>query len=493
MRYKLTGSTALSKNCQPRSTRKELLRVDEETGKPYRDYSHHIDKERTPWNKVLVNRNVFDVYKEHIGPGINEYNARQIACGHPERCKTVEGYISQLLQGEKAKNSRKRPRLWNDIIVQCGNMISNESYIVNKNGKKEMPRLAQISNDVYEEFVSEFQKMFPNLIVTLSCTHNDESCPHAMIQYVALCHKNKHKNKRGLPVEVKLLDALAESLDALGVPYNRTRDDGVKHAFNKVLDEMLTNIMRKHGIERIPGEKKENKDLESVPVAELRKRHRILREQIKKMIDNGENPLDTIKAKNMLVGTYYSERDVRGVIQELQKQNALLRAQIKTEEEIDKRNNIILYELKKRQEIEINRAKADVDEKRRESEKTLIEARVLKQKLRDKDEQHRYKMLSDSVCKKEQALNTELAEVKEIKENARQNAEIIIEKAKQEIDAMYKEYGKSSAGKRQRDIIQLELLASKYPDIAEQLNAEAGNIMLKQRRCYQAKEMGQNK
>ena len=74
MRYKLTGSTALSKNSQPRSTRKELLRMDEETGKPYKDYAHHIDKERTPWNRVLVNRNVFDVYKEHIGPGINEYS-----------------------------------------------------------------------------------------------------------------------------------------------------------------------------------------------------------------------------------------------------------------------------------------------------------------------------------------------------------------------------------------------------------------------------------
>ncbi len=489
MRYKLTGSTALSKNSQPRSTRKELLRMDEETGKPYKDYAHHIDKERTPWNRVLVNRNVFDVYKEHIGPGINEYNAKQIACGRPERCKTVEGYMMQLMQGEQAKNGRKRPRLWNDIIIQCGNMITNEAYIVTKDGKKEMPRLAQITNDVYKEFVEAFQIKFPNLVIALSCTHNDESCPHAMIQYVAFCHHNK----RGLPVQVKLVDALAESLDTLGVPYNRKRDDGVKHAFNKVLDEMLTDIMRKHGIERIPGEKKEDKDLASVPVAELRKRHRILREQIKKMIDNGENPLDTIKAKNLLVGTYYSERDVRGVIQELQKQNALLRAQIKTEEEIDTRNDIILYEQKKRQEIEINRAKADVDEKRRESEKTLIEARVLKQKLRDKDEQHRYKMLSDSVCKKEKALNTELAEVKEIKENARQNAETIIEKAKQEIDAMYKEYGKSSAGQRHREKIQLELLASQYPDIAEQLNAEAGNIMLKQRRCYQAKEMGQNK
>ena len=62
MKYKLTGSVSLSKNTQPRSTRVELLRVDEETGKPYRDYSKHIDVERTPWNRVLVNRDVREVY-----------------------------------------------------------------------------------------------------------------------------------------------------------------------------------------------------------------------------------------------------------------------------------------------------------------------------------------------------------------------------------------------------------------------------------------------
>ena len=56
--YQLTASNSLSKNSKPRSTRKEALRMDEETGLPYVDYAQHIDKDRTAWNKVLVNRDV---------------------------------------------------------------------------------------------------------------------------------------------------------------------------------------------------------------------------------------------------------------------------------------------------------------------------------------------------------------------------------------------------------------------------------------------------
>lgn len=471
MRYKLTGSVSLSKNTQPRSTRVELLRVDEETGRPYRDYSKHIDVERTPWNRVLVNRDVREVYDEHIGPCIKEYNAKQIADKHPERCKTLDGYMEGILAGERAKNGTKRPRLWNDIIIQCGDMLTNEAWQV-VDGKKVQPELALITNKVYEEFVVEFQKKFKNLIVTCSATHNDEACPHCMIQYAAICHNNN----RGLPVQVKLMDALAESLDALNIPYNRKRDDGVKHAFNKVLDEMLVDIMRRHDIERVPGKPKEDKDLQSVPVAELRKRGRLLREKIKTIIDRGENPLDAIKAKKIpLVGTVYSEQDIRALVNEMMKERAILMARAETAEEIGRREkasqnetvkrlNVKLQKRERDSEKGIKKREATVKQKEREVDRMLKEAQTYKWNLQDSDQQYRYEMLADELA-------SEKAEVKKMKEKLQAESQAIIERAKTEAERIKRDAEKEG----QKEKVKIRILEERYPQIANELESIVQN------------------
>lgn len=471
MRYKLTGSVSLSKNTQPRSTRVELLRVDEETGRPYRDYSKHIDVERTPWNRVLVNRDVREVYDEHIGPCIKEYNAKQIADKHPERCKTLDGYMEGILAGERAKNGTKRPRLWNDIIIQCGDMLTNEAWQV-VDGKKVQPELALITNKVYEEFVVEFQKKFKNLIVTCSATHNDEACPHCMIQYAAICHNNN----RGLPVQVKLMDALAESLDALNIPYNRKRDDGVKHAFNKVLDEMLVDIMRRHDIERVPGKPKEDKDLQSVPVAELRKRGRLLREKIKTIIDRGENPLDAIKVKKIpLVGTVYSEQDIRALVNEMMKERAILMARAETAEEIGRREkasqnetvkrlNVKLQKRERDSEKGIKKREATVKQKEREVDRMLKEAQTYKWNLQDSDQQYRYEMLADELA-------SEKAEVKKMKEKLQAESQAIIERAKTEAERIKRDAEKEG----QKEKVKIRILEERYPQIANELESIVQN------------------
>ena len=341
--YQLTGENSLSKNNKPRATRKEALRIDEETGKPYIDYSQHIDKERTSWNKVLVNRDVKTVYQEHVGEAVAAYNAKQLAEGRSDRLKTVEGYMAQIVQGESAGNSKSRPRLWNDITTQIGNMDSNEAWVIDKKGKKAQPFLAVISNEVYAEFVKQFEARYPNLVVTLAVVHNDESTPHLQLHYVPFCHKNK----RGLSTQVKLCDALADALDRVGVPYGRKREDNVKQAFNADLDQMLESIMLSHGIQRIPGEKKEigeeKRNHESM--VEYRKRLRILRHDIANMMKENKNPLKELKGISVpFKGIYYSESEVRGVVKELQKQNAMLQETVKTLEAIEHKHSVGLKE-----------------------------------------------------------------------------------------------------------------------------------------------------
>ena len=471
------------------------MRVDEETGKPYRDYAHHIDHERTPWNKTLVNRSVRDVYNEQFGAAIDEYNAGQIAKGHPERCKTVDGYMQEIIDGESAGNARKRPRLWNDLVLQCGAMQTNPAWDV-KDGKKIQPVLAQVTNEVYEEFKDEFEKRFPNLIITCAVIHNDESTPHLQLQYIPVCHVNK----RGLKVQVKLTDALAESLDKLGVSYNRKQNDGVKHAFNRVLDDMLTDIMIRHGIERVPGEEKEDRDLGGEPVAELRKRSRILREQIKKMINEGKDPLDAIKTKSIpLVGTYYSEKDVRGLVDTLRKENAVLRYKAQIDEQIDKKYSIMLQEQKKRQQLELDQERLAIDKQKRDAEDALHDVLILKEKLKDADAQRKYNLLAEEVQEKKKALMKRIADSDEvlrsakrdavnIRNEARKDADRMVSDAKSVVNGLYTEYEQSKAGRKKKDDIKLKLLAERYPDVDDELDSVAGQEVLKRGRRQSGNE-----
>lgn len=467
MKYQLTGSVSLSKNTKPRSTRAELLRVDEDTGKPYKDYANHIDPERTKWNRVLVNRNVREVYMEHIGPCIEAYNEQQIAKGHPERCKSVDSYMADIIAGEKAKNASKRPRLWNDILIQCGDRLSNEAWQVEK-GKKVQPELARISNEVYKEFVEEFQKKFPNLVITASSTHNDEGCSHNMIQYVAFCHINS----RGLSVQVKLIDGLAEALDAIGVSYNRKQNDGVKHAFNKVLDDMLTDIMARHGIERVPG--KERDGLENMPIVELRKRSRLLRKELRDIIDNGDDPLDALEKRFLpVIGSYYLERDVRAMVNDWKKERALLEAKAITEEEIGRRTEMLIGEHKKKIEVgyasretELARREEELRKKDLEADRALRDVLILKEKLRNQDQQHRYEMLADEVESQKADIDHAHSMRAELYIEANREAEEIKSKAKAEAKRIKREAEASVP----KDKAKLAMLAERYPTINKELD-----------------------
>ena len=484
--YQLTGSISLSKNSRPRSTRAEALRVDEETGKTYHDYTHHIDSERTPWNRILVNRDVRDVYREHIGNAIEAYNLKQTATGHPERCKSVEGYMQELIAGEKAGNARKRPRLWNDLIVQCGDMLTNEAWrVIGRD--KEMPTLARITNEVYEDFIESFQKTFPNLVVTCAVIHNDESTPHMQVQYVPV----SHNNRRGLSTQVKLLDALAEGLDALNVPYNRKKNDGVKHAFNKVLDGLLTDIMRRHGIERVAGNPKEDKQLSSLPVSELRRRNRLLREQVQTIEKKKKNPLESIKAITVpFIGKMYGQRDVEAMVRVMMKERAIIQARADTAEEINRRNESILHEQQKSARFERDSELRAVEQRKKELDAALSETLLLQKKLALTDEQQRYRRLSDDIEKERELLRKQTAEsisvlqnawrdADKIRDDARNEASKLVAEARNEVDALYVELGSSSVVRKKKDDIKLNLLKEQYPDIDDRLDAEAGHEILK--------------
>ena len=487
--YQLTASNSLSKNSKPRSTRKEALRMDEETGLPYVDYAQHIDKDRTAWNKVLVNRDVKAVYQEHVGGAVDAYNAKQVSEGRYGRLKTVEGYMADIVKGENAGNSASRPRLWNDITTQLGNMDTNEAWVVDDNGRKVQPKLSVISNEVYREFVEQFEERYPNLVVTLAVVHNDESTPHLQLQYVPFCHKNK----RGLRTQVKLCDALAEALDRVGVPYNRKKEDNIKQAFNADLDRMLESIMLSHGIQRIPGDSFEvdGKKTKGESMVEYRKRHRILRSEIGKLMKNAENPLDMVQGISIpFKGVYYSESEERGIIKDMLKESAVKDAMIKNLRDMVHSAEFGIKEQKKRTDYEFKQREIAIEEREKRLASAQADVALLKAKLQNDDEQRRYKRLADEAHAEKERLARQIADGKTVLQNARRDAAKMLNDAREEasslvaeaqgnVKSLYVELESSSVVRKKKDDIKLKLLKERYPDVDDILDSLAGHAVLK--------------
>jgi len=234
--------------------------------------------------------------------------------------------------------------------------------------------------------------------------------------------------------------------------------------------------MRRHDIERVPGKPKEDKDLQSVPVAELRKRGRLLREKIKTIIDRGENPLDAIKAKKIpLVGTVYSEQDIRALVNEMMKERAILMARAETAEEIGRREkasqnetvkrlNVKLQKRERDSEKGIKKREATVKQKEREVDRMLKEAQTYKWNLQDSDQQYRYEMLADELA-------SEKAEVKKMKEKLQAESQAIIERAKTEAERIKRDAEKEG----QKEKVKIRILEERYPQIANELESIVQN------------------
>lgn len=487
MGYRLSGHCQLSTADQPRATRKEALRYDEETGKQYKVYDGHIDPERTAWNKILIQRSVREVYNKMLSEAINEYNAKQIANNHPERCKTVESYMQQIEEGEKKGNASSRPQLWNSCVVQCGNMLDNEAWTV-INGQKVQPMLAMLSNEVYEDFVHRFEIRYgENLVPTLAVIHNDEASSHLQMHWASFSKKSK-SNKRGLSIQVKLCDALAEALDRLGVKYGRKQFDNVKQAFNNDMDNLLAETMRDHGIEWIPpnitdnnlltDKEKRRKKRKRKSINELRKEKRLFHEYLEDGVKTGDISLENIDSINVpFKGTFFSEKAVRGLVRELCKRNKLLEEYHENTKELERRYDAILKEKIKRADIELHKRKKEFEasmakrekemqRKEMDTDQALRDALILKEKLQDSDQQHRYEMLADELESQKADIDHAHSMRAELYIEANKKAEEIISQARAEADSIINEAKAVTPIKKEK----LRLLAERYPSIDKELD-----------------------
>ena len=189
------------------------------TRERYRDEEHtpeNIDRSRTPENVTLVNRSLEEVYQERFGEALEAYNAQQVAKRHPER--QIPDYLAKVREDKKLQPMY-------EFVVQVGN-------------KDEHPD-ADTAKAIYSDWLDGFRARFgAQFAVKQAIVHMDEATAHMHVEVVPCA-----ESKRGLAVQNSMNKAVKQA----GFEDYKAMLAG--------WDEVLTECMAKHGVERIAGDR----------------------------------------------------------------------------------------------------------------------------------------------------------------------------------------------------------------------------------------------
>lgn len=187
----------------------------------------HIDRERTKNNIVFRDATLEDTYKHIFADVIDEYNAKQT---RPERCKSVEGYLNELQNKKDGRNAVKPAY---ELIIQVGDMFDT-GY------KQADAKESRQAEEILREYWGGFEKRNPNLVVSWSAIHVDESTPHLGVCVVPV----GEGYRRGMSKQVSLSKALA----CQGFPDEK----GGRSGFDRWIEserQVMESLCRKRGID----------------------------------------------------------------------------------------------------------------------------------------------------------------------------------------------------------------------------------------------------
>lgn len=129
-----------------------------------KDYGKHINWSKTQDNKILVSKNIKQVYKDVFQDAVDEYNAKQ-----KRSDRKIKNYFSKV---KKSKNLDTQK----EFIIQAGKMGQQLDSDPVENEK--------LQKRVLETYLDEFQKTYPQLHVYSAVIHVDEKSPHMHLAVV---------------------------------------------------------------------------------------------------------------------------------------------------------------------------------------------------------------------------------------------------------------------------------------------------------------------
>lgn len=203
-----TGSISRGKTAQKHNTRE-----------CYQDREHtpdNIDFDRRGDNIVLVNRPIEEVYEACFGAAAEAYNAKQVEKGHAER--QIPDYL------EHVRRDKKLHEMY-EFVVQLGNMEEHPD--------------PEIAATIYREWLDGFSHRYgAQFCIKQAIIHMDEAVAHMHVEVVPVA-----ESKRGLAVQNSMNKAVKQA----------------GHTDYKDMlagwDEILTEVMKAHGIERVAGDR----------------------------------------------------------------------------------------------------------------------------------------------------------------------------------------------------------------------------------------------
>lgn len=256
----------------------------------------NVDPTRTAFNKILIDKDIRQVYNEVFGEALAEYNANQIAKKHPERQK--KDYYSAVCHDKKTEPFR-------EAVVQIGNK------------DKQLPRWE--SNEILQKFLKQFQENNPQLVVVGAYIHNDEATPHTHIDYVPVATYSKGLKKRvsndkalnqmGFKTWNDWKDSQMACLESL------VREKGYDREFMNNSNKRIADVEKfkrvQKEVERLAKNKLEKMELPDIPEPEIKlnpvTKSELIKftkaefEQIKQVIEYQQTQIASLEAqKNTL-------------------------------------------------------------------------------------------------------------------------------------------------------------------------------------------------
>lgn len=176
----------------------------------------NVDPTKTAFNKILIDKDIRQVYDEVFGESIAEYNANQIAKKHPER--QIKNYYEHI-----SRSKQEKP--FYEFIVAFGNINDKNTEIY--------PVLQQC----LDEYNRDFQSRNPNFYVFQQITHRDEiGIDHTHMDIVPVCSGNT----RGLETK----NSFTRALKQMGYTGKTAFLD-----WRRSEEKLMSEILERHGLE----------------------------------------------------------------------------------------------------------------------------------------------------------------------------------------------------------------------------------------------------
>ena len=122
----------------------------------------HIDFSKSDENKILVQKDLRELYEREFSELLKNYNDKQ-----KRNDRKIDDYYQHI------KDSKKTS-LQQEMIIQVGDKDDFNS-----------PEDFERANEVLEDWFSDFEERNPNLKVYNAIIHNDEASPHLHLNEIS--------------------------------------------------------------------------------------------------------------------------------------------------------------------------------------------------------------------------------------------------------------------------------------------------------------------